>query len=207
MWKQALRWMLPCIGLPRTVHLVQEELAKNMEEDISHEYKISILPITPDYDIDNLYPLTDHVELWNTFVVGNDKTYILVSVNDPHIVVPCAEAMPNNKGQQLPDELHNVFDMLWTKTLRGKQLQLCMVWNSRRYLVNTYPFFNGMGKVIGAIMFMRAFDAARRSHSTERPRDAVRRSHSAERQRDAVRRSHSSERHPVPACQPQVRIG
>lgn len=126
---------------------------------VSREYKISILPITPNFDIDNLYPLTDHVELWNIFIVGNDKTYILANVNDPHIYIPKADQLPNRQGQTLlPEELIIVLDTIWTKTLQGKQLQFYMVWNSKLYFINTYPFFNGKGKVIGAILFMRAFE-------------------------------------------------
>ena len=126
---------------------------------VSREYKISILPIIPNFDIDNLYPLTDHVELWNIFIVGNDKTYILASINDPHICLPQAKDVANHKGNNiLPDELVVVFDSVWSKTLSGKQLQFYMVWNGKLYFINTYPFFNGQGKVIGAILFMRAFE-------------------------------------------------
>lgn len=140
---------------------------KNKEDDeldrkiynVSREHKISILPITPNFDIDNLYPLTDHVELWNIFIIGNDKTYILANINDPHIVIPQKEQLPNRQGQNLlPEELFIVFDGVWTKTLQGKQLQFYMVWNSKLYFINTYPFFNGKAKVIGAILFMRAFE-------------------------------------------------
>jgi len=128
--------------------------------NVTREYKISILPIIPDFEIDNLYPLTDHVELWNIFIVGNDKTYILANVNDPHITVPNAEALPNHSGENiLPHELSVVFDSLWTQTLGGKQLQFYMVWNGKLYFINTYPFFNGQKKVIGAILFMRAFES------------------------------------------------
>lgn len=127
--------------------------------NISHEYKICILPISPDFDIDNLYPLTDHVELWNIFVIGNDKTYILANVKDPFINLPESETLYNKTGSNiLPKELNAFFDGIWTKTLTGKQLQFYIVWNARLYFVNTYPFFNGRGKVIGAIMFMRAFE-------------------------------------------------
>jgi hypothetical protein len=137
---------------------VEDELDKKIY-NVSREYKISILPITPNFDIDNLYPLTDHVELWNIFIIGNDKTYILANVNDPHIVLPHKEHLANRQGQNiLPDELMIVFDSVWTKTLQGKQLQFYMVWNSKLYFINTYPFFNGKGKVIGAILFMRAFE-------------------------------------------------
>lgn len=134
------------------------ELDKNIYK-VTREYKISILPITADFDIENLYPLTDHVELWNIFVVGNDKTYILANVNDPHILIPNINALPNKQAQNiLPDELITVFNGIWSKTLTGKQLQFYMVWNSKLYFVNTYPFFNGKNVVIGAIMFMRAFE-------------------------------------------------
>jgi hypothetical protein len=126
---------------------------------VSREYKISILPITPQFDIDNLYPLTDHVELWNIFVVGNDKTYILANINDLHIHIPNHNGLHNQKGEDiLPSELVKVFDTLWDRTLSGRQLQFYMVWNGKLYFMNTYPFFNGAKVVIGAILFMRAFE-------------------------------------------------
>lgn len=143
-----------CFQKPKT----EDDLDRKIY-NVSKEYKISILPITPNFDIDNLYPLTDHVELWNIFIVGNDKTYILANINDPHIVIPHKDHLPNRQGQNiLPGELLIVFDSVWTKTLQGKQLQFYMVWNSKLYFINTYPFFNGKGKVIGAILFMRAFE-------------------------------------------------
>ena len=126
---------------------------------VSREHKISILPITPTFDIDNLYPLTDHVELWNIMVVGNDKTYIMANINDPHITLPQARDLTNHKSTNiLPSELSIMFDSIWDKTLTGKQLQFYMVWNSKLYFINTYPFFNRRNTVIGAILFMRAFE-------------------------------------------------
>ena len=127
--------------------------------NVSKEYKISILPIIPDFDIDNLYPITDQVHKWSILIVGNDKTYILASIKDPHITIPESEDLPNHTGNNiLPEELTKFFDSVWTTTLTGKQLQFYMVWNGKLYFVNTYPFFNGKKKVIGAILFMRAFD-------------------------------------------------
>jgi hypothetical protein len=146
-----------CTGKSKTKY-DDDDLDKKIY-DVSREYKISILPITPNFDIDNLYPLTDHVELWNIFIVGNDKTYILANVNDPHIHIPNHSSLKNNQGQTiLPQELVMVFDSIWSKTLQGKQLQFYMVWNSKLYFINTYPFFNGKATVIGAILFMRAFE-------------------------------------------------
>jgi len=137
---------------------VDDDLDKNIYK-VTREFKVSILPITPNFDIDNLYPLTDHVELWNIFIVGNDKTYILANVNDPHIKIPLAHNLANNQGNHLlPNELVMVFDSIWTRTLTGRQLQFYMVWNGKLYFINTYPFFNGKQKVIGAILFMRAFE-------------------------------------------------
>jgi len=153
--------VLNCFGKSKKFKNDQEE-EEDLDRNIYHvtrKYKISILPITPNFDIDNLYPLTDHVELWNIFIVGNDKTYILANVNDPFITLPQATRLPNKQGQDiLPNELVIVFDSIWTKTLMGKQLQFYMVWNGKLYFINTYPFFNGKRKVIGAILFMRGFD-------------------------------------------------
>lgn len=136
---------------------------KQMEQRmyrVSNEYNISILPIQSDFDIENLYPITDHVEVWNIFVVGNDKTYILANVKDPNIYVPNSSNLLNHKSENiLPTELHNFFDTLWDNTLSGKQLQFYMVWNSRLYLLNSYPLYNGKKSVIGATLFMRQFDS------------------------------------------------
>lgn len=152
-----LRSFLSCFG--RSCRAVDtDDLDRNIY-NVTQNYKISILPITQMFDIDNLYPLTDHVELWNIFIIGNDKTYILASINDPHINCIDGKSFANKQGGSvLPRELLEVFDSLWSKTLSGRQLQFYMVWNAKLFFVNTYPFFNGKGKVIGAIMFMRAFE-------------------------------------------------
>jgi hypothetical protein len=142
--------------------------AKNKHEEaefdkkifqISKEEQISILPIVPTFDIENLYPLTDHVHLWNIFIIGNDKTYILANIKDPFMHIPEMDNIVNKQGQNiLPSGLFKVFDGIWTKTLSGKKLQFYMVWNSRLYFVNTYPFLNGKDIVIGACLFMRSFE-------------------------------------------------
>lgn len=124
---------------------------------VARKYKISFLPVGPNFELTNLYPLTNHVELWNVLVVGRDKSYILASIRDPHTRIP-ADGMLNRKGEEsLPHELVKLFDIFWTKTLEDRQLQLFLVWNGKLYLVNTYAFKNPSGAVIGAVMFMRAF--------------------------------------------------
>ena len=135
--------------------------------DVSHKYNISILPMTPDFDLDNLYSSTEMVGMWNTLIVGNDKTYILADIKDPHIRIPRIDRLLNKRGEQvLPNELVMLFDSLWNKTLSGKQLQFYMVWNGRLYFINTYPFSNGRGKVIGAVLFMRAYDRVKGSRAS-----------------------------------------
>ena len=129
-------------------------------------YNISILSIDENIIIDNLYPPTDHVELWNIFIVGSDKTYILANIKDNNIYVPSINKLPNHTGQNiLPPELFQKFETIWDKTLSGKQLQFYMVWNTQLYFINTYPFNNGKNKVIGAILFMRIFDKNNQSIS------------------------------------------
>ena len=124
---------------------------------MARDYKISVLPVDSAFELSNLFPLTNHVERWNIMIVGKTKEYILASIKDPHTRIPSSN-MANRRGEEaLPGELVQLFDALWTKTLSGKQLQFFLVWNSKLYLVNTYPLRNGAAVVIGAIMFMRAF--------------------------------------------------
>jgi hypothetical protein len=127
---------------------------------VSKEYKLSILPISDSYELDNLYPITDRVKEWNTFIVGNDKTYILANLGDKKVNInENLRDIVDTKGGRLPDELFKFFDNVWTHTLSGKQLQFYIVLNGRLYLINTYCFRNENKKVIGAIMFMRDFDS------------------------------------------------
>jgi hypothetical protein len=112
------------------------------------------------YELDNLYPLTDQVHMWNIFVVGNDKTYILANVCDPEVSITNSEYLLNRKAENiLPVKLQEVFNKIWDRTLSGSQLQFYLSFNGRMYFVNTYPILNNNKKVIGAIMFMRKFES------------------------------------------------
>lgn len=138
----------------KTHHTWDEELYT-----VTREYKISLLATSHNYEIENLYPTTNQVELWNIFIVGSDKTYILANVNDPSIILPEAEQLKNKTGLNiLPEGLNAFMNTIWDKTLSDKQLQFYMTWNGKLFFVNTYPFYNGRSKVIGAIMFMRAYE-------------------------------------------------
>lgn len=125
---------------------------------VSKQYKISILPISNIYELDNLYPITDRVKEWNTFIVGNDKTYILSNIGDNRVYIPKDNDMVDTKGASMPEELFLFLDNVWTHTLKGKQLQFYMILNGQIYLINTYCLNNANNKVIGAIMFMRNFE-------------------------------------------------
>lgn len=128
---------------------------------VSAKYKLSILPISHTYELDNLYPITDRVKEWNTFVIGNDKTYILANIGNNSINLNSEEEMfdvVDTKGSKLPSELFKFFDSVWSNTLDGNQLQFYIVLNGRLYLINTYCLRNENKKVIGAIMFMRDFE-------------------------------------------------
>ena len=150
--------LFDCFGDTKTIRQKELDLDRKIY-NVSREYKISILPITPKFDIENLYPISDKVHLWSTLIIGNDKTYILANIKDPHINIPESVHLENKTGTNiLPHELNKFFDSIWDKTLTGKQLQFYIVWNAKLYFINTYPFFNGRGKVIGAILFMRAFE-------------------------------------------------
>jgi hypothetical protein len=127
---------------------------------INGKYDIHILKVAEGFHIKNLYPVTDQVEKWSVFVIGNDMTYIHASVGDFH--VPGYEDLLNNKGNNiLPNELNEFFEPIWKKTLDGSQLQFYMSVKQRLYFVNTYPFVNENKDVIGAIMFIRPFTSER----------------------------------------------
>ena len=141
-----------CFRTPNEQIILNQQLY-----NVSRKYKISILPILAGFELENLYPLTDRVEFWNTFVIGNDKTYILA--NCKNLQIPSTDKLLNRTANGiLPDELKDFFDPIWDKTLKGTQLQFYIVFNGQTYFVNTYPFLNNKKQVIGAIMFLRLFE-------------------------------------------------
>lgn len=125
----------------------------------SPEYNVYPLALKEEFNITDLFPSTNHVELWNIFIVGREKTYIQVSINDNDICIPNKMKLLNKKGENLiPDELEEIFNNIWDTTLMGNNIQIILIWNSIPYLVNTYSFKNSSGLIIGAILFMRRFD-------------------------------------------------
>lgn len=135
--------------------------------DESHNYNLHILPISSDYILQNLYPITDRVNEWNTFIVGNDKTYILSNVCDNKYLNFTTEntEIVDTRGHKLPIEIFEFFDKIWTITLKGENLQFYMVVKSVLYFINTYSLKNTNDKIIGAILFMRNFDTLPKSNS------------------------------------------
>lgn len=125
---------------------------------LSKKYNIGILPIRDTCQLTNLYPITDQVHKWNVLIIGNDHTYILSKIYDLHAFGRDGDIV-NEKGKEaLPNELHQFFHPIWSKTLTGRKLQFYMIYLGKTYFVNTYPFHNQTGLVIGAIMFLRAFE-------------------------------------------------
>lgn len=123
---------------------------------LNGKYDIHILKVAADFHLKNLYPITDQVERWSVFIVGNDLTYIHVSVGD--FTFPDSENLLNHQGTNiLNKELNEFFEPLWKQTLAGNQLQFYMSVKQRLYFVNTYPFVNDNKYIIGAVMFIRPF--------------------------------------------------
>lgn len=142
----------------------------NNIHNVATKHNITILPV---YGKDmyggdsNLYPVTNHVETWNTFVVGSDKTYILAHVSNPLTHVPNHEHLQNRKGDNiLPPEMHQFFDAVWDKTLKNNTMHLFVAWNEQLFRVNSFPLVSELGVVVGAVMFMKSFD-----HTTYSPGD------------------------------------
>ena len=99
--------------------------------------------------------------MWNIFIIGNDKVYILASINDFEGFPDTKGILNTNASLVLPDTLKEFFDPVWDKTLMGRQLQFYMIFFGRTYFVNTYPFYNEDKLIIGAIMFVRSFEYLR----------------------------------------------
>lgn len=130
-----------------------DEIDKQLAS-LNGKYNIHILKVDENFHLKNLYPISDQVERWSTLIIGNDKTYIQVSMGD--FQIENGEELLNKTGNNiLSQELQEFFDPLWTQTLAGNQLQFYMSVSSKLYFVNTYPFVNDRKEVIGAVMFIR----------------------------------------------------
>ncbi len=138
------------------------------------------------FKIDNLFPAWNHVESWNTFVIGNDKTYILANVNSMSLREgsvardqtsdadkETAKSMLNNSGRGvLPNSLVRFLDPLWDCTLAGRPVQVFIVVRNNTYIVNTYPLTDPQNHVVGGVMFLRFFAPYAQAKSTS-PAEAI----------------------------------
>lgn len=123
-------------------------------DDIASKYDMTILPVPASFCIDNLYPPTNHVHRWNILIIGKDKTFVHASICD--LDLPDQTKFPNNRcGTVLSRELQEFFDPIFDQTLANHQLQFYMAWQSKIFLVNTYPILNQRTEVIGGVLFIR----------------------------------------------------
>ena len=125
---------------------------------LSKKHNVSILPIVNSFELENLYPKTNHVHTWSTFIVGKDKTYVLANGYNFDIGAPPEELLNKKAPGHMHDELVEFFEPIWERTLNGHQLQFFMIYTGITYLVNTYALHNESNLVIGACMFIRSFD-------------------------------------------------
>ena len=126
---------------------------------VSKAYNLSVLPISPDYSFDNLYPITNHVEVWSTLVVGSDKSYILCNVGDENIKFENKDEIVNTKGSKIPRDLFLFLNNVWDISLTGKNLQFFIVLDSHLYIFNSYCLKNEKGHIVGCIGFIRNFQS------------------------------------------------
>lgn len=110
--------------------------------------------------IENLYPITNHVEDWNTFVIGTDYSYIVANVNTFQLSTnpdTTGDTLLNNRATGVMDpDLAEFFKPVWTATLNHSSMQFFMVIADVTYIVNTFPLKHGP-LTIGAAMFIRNY--------------------------------------------------
>ena len=58
----------------------KENLIKNAKK-----FNIIILPIEKNVELKDLFPVNNHVETWNIFIIGISRNYILANINSLNI--------------------------------------------------------------------------------------------------------------------------
>jgi hypothetical protein len=103
-------FVINCVWNTKTKEQIDTKKKYETLYNIATQNEIHILPIKDSFQLHNLFPITNHVDRWNTFVIGNDMTYILQCVRDmpgfPDV------ALENNRGLGvLPPELEAFFNL------------------------------------------------------------------------------------------------
>ena len=125
--------------------------------DYSKQNDILIIPLVREYNLDNLYPKEDEVEKWNIFIVGQDKTYIQAKITDRIFEIDEKKILntQGNVHDSISPRFKTFMDKIWDNTLNNIQLQFFTYINSKLFLLNSYPFKNNQGNIIGGICFIR----------------------------------------------------
>jgi hypothetical protein len=146
---------------PASLDIQTEALKKNYITskriiEMGANHKLQILPVMRGKEILDLYPVTDQVHLWNTFVVGKKMNYIVANVNDLNIGVEDPKYLLNTTADNLmDDDIKTFFEHIWKETLGGVDLQFFMIKSGKTFFVNTYCLQNGNQETIGGLCFIR----------------------------------------------------
>lgn len=118
------------------------------------KFNIIVLPVQKSFELTDIFPQTNHVETWNTFIVGKNKNYILANTYDLNI--KNTDEILNNQGHNiLPDELIDFLNNIWDHTLAGFSMQFFIIIKSITYLCNSFPLQTNIKQNIGAVLFIR----------------------------------------------------
>lgn len=118
------------------------------------KFNIIVLPVQKSFELTDIFPQTNHVETWNTFIVGKNKNYILSNIYDLNI--KNIDEILNNQGHNiLPDELIDFLNNIWDHTLTGFSMQFFIIIKSITYLCNSFPLQTNIKQNIGAVLFIR----------------------------------------------------
>lgn len=136
---------------------------KNNLNNICKEFStlnIQIIPTAENVDIEDLYPESNHVILWNTFVIGRNKKYILSNIGNKQCILSkleiTNEQIVDTFGDtRIPLEFYKFLLKIWDETLIGNDIMVYVIINNITYLLNSYSLRNKKKDIIGAVLFMR----------------------------------------------------
>jgi hypothetical protein len=140
------------------------------EENRSMTDELCVLPVDPAHvTIRNLYPMHNHVQSWNTFIVGTDMTYVLANITSlpPSVVLPSEEIskkrdvskvlLNHRAGGKLNRRFSEFLQPIWNSALDGSATQVFAMIRNVTYLVNAYPLRAADDHIVGGVMFLRPY--------------------------------------------------
>jgi hypothetical protein len=143
-----------CLFSKKTKDKNERTFYENKLMSLQENIDIKVLPFLSFLPLTDIFPESNHVAGWSTYVNGKNKRLVVSQDN----LQLSDNSMLNKKYDNVLDGKNGeFFDTVFQMIISGHENQFLMVYKEKLYFANCYCFRNEEKAVIGGILFIRLY--------------------------------------------------